>query len=486
MRTGQMQALAATREVKGHPFDAVDIGFGLLSAVSGSPIAFGLALGQYFARRSAWVAEALLAAMDLPPAIEDSRTVRALLPGVTKLLPASPAGPAASDADAAILAELTEGVRAATRGSPAAPATEPPALGLAEWRDALDDSPHLLIYGPSKAGKSTLAQAVVAMFKGCEYVVIDPQPNKPGEQKWGGIDFITLDERGADEYASIKAALDRIKTEDDRRRRGMRTETPRPLVVIIDEVLALVGALGTIINDEGKKEPRMAHFIRTMGYSARHRNIKIVLIGQGKNLVDLGLNSGTARNNYATIRVSRNAASGARAAAIETGQGDQPIELRHVLNLAQLATTRGRPWLRHVDLARLPAPSHPADDDLLSSLLAATPPSKPPENAPEIFPRPAEISANAEINFPARESDFPGTLPEFSAPEIARILASIVAGKSKTEIIRAMPGYAGRRHALYAARYEELRRAVDAARISTDPDAPDPDGDVPPAFRGIL
>lgn len=283
-----------------------------------------IALVQYLARRSAFVCRGFLTfgvVQRLP-----ERVRLALLPGLAPT----------EDATAA------EGVVAPV----AAPTPVAPVSGLLtteQWRDALDNSPHLLIYGPSKAGKSTLAQAIVAMFGNCEYLVVDPMPNKPGEKKWGGINFVTL-AAGADEYAEIKAALAAVDVEDQRRRQALRTTIPRPLVIIIDEVLALVGELGIVTNEDGRKEPLISRFIRTKGYSARHRNIKIILIGQGKNLADLGLNSSTARNNYALLRVARNPATDERIAAIVTDGGEQPIDLRLVPRLALEATRRARVW----------------------------------------------------------------------------------------------------------------------------------------------
>ena len=247
--------------------------------------------------------------------------------------------------------------------NPAPASAQPGAFTTEQWRDALNDSPHLLIYGPSKAGKSTLAQAIVAMFDGCEYVVIDPMPNKPGESKWGGIDFVTLDETGSDEYASIKAAFAAIQAEDQRRRKAMRTEIARPMVVIVDEVLQLVDALGTIKTPDGKTEPRMTQFMRAMGATARHRNIKIILLGQGKNLADLGLSSSTARNNYALIRVARDNATNERSAWIDAGGREQAMDIRYVPMLAQRAAQRARLWLSHDALACTP------DADALLSML---------------------------------------------------------------------------------------------------------------------
>jgi len=232
------------------------------------------------------------------------------------------------------------------------------------WRAAIAQAPHLLIYGPSMAGKSTLAQAVVADMD-AEYIVIDPLPNKPGESKWGGIDFVTL-QKGTNEWGAIKAALQAIRDEDDRRRQLLDEEVFTPLVIIIDEVLGLVASLGSVKTD-GKTEPIMSRFIRLMGYSARHRNIKIILIGQGKNLSDLGLDSATARNNYALVRAQRNPATNERAAFIVTEEGEQPIDVAEVLALSQSIAIRARVWRTHRDMVV----AHLANEDceMLQSML---------------------------------------------------------------------------------------------------------------------
>jgi ATPase family protein associated with various cellular activities (AAA) len=250
-------------------------------------------------------------------------------------------------------------------------------LTTEQWRDALDLSPHLLIYGPTGAGKSTLAQAIVAMIGDCDYLVIDPMPNRPGEHKWGGIDFVTLDD-GDDEYASIRAALAAVDAEDQRRRHMLRTATPRTLVVIIDEVLALVSELGVATNEDGRKEPRMSQFIRTKGYSARHRRIKIILVSQGKNLDDLGLKSATGRNNYAMVRLSRNAATNERGAAIVTEDGEQPIDLQYVPRLAAEARSRARVWRPGAGqtLERLLAPAVVSWGDMPGSVHTGMDPEK--------------------------------------------------------------------------------------------------------------
>ena len=344
------------------------IDFGFVALGVRHPAWFALAALQYFARRSPYISHALLLRFGWPRQAngdwQAKTLVRVLFPGAAQHQETEPtAVPTIAGSEIPMVPTASPAL-----AMPALP-TMPGIMHTEQWRDAIEQSPHLLIYGPSKAGKSTLAQAVAAMFGACWYVVIDPQPNKPSERKWGGVDFVTLDETG-DEFGSIRAALERIKREDNDRRRQMRTATPPPLIIIIDEVLQLVSELGTIVNEEGKKEPRMSHFIRTMGYSARHRNIKIILIGQGKNLTDLGLTSSTARNNYAIIGVSRNPATNVRSAAIETSDGDRPIDLRLVPKLAAGLSQQASLWLSHADLA---LPTDDQEAAAVRSLLGTDP-----------------------------------------------------------------------------------------------------------------
>lgn len=472
-------------ERKQHPFDLIDMAFGLTAAMTANPIAITAAIGQYFTRRSSTMCNAILQAMDLPPTVEQARAVQVLLPGSIKVLPAPQKGQLSAATKTAddLIVDLIGNPKSTPSGVDK-PAPTSAHLSTQEWRDALNESPHLLIYGPSKAGKSTLAQAIVAMSGQSEYIVIDPLPNKPGEAKWGGVDFVTLAEQGTDEYALIKAALDQIQAEDDRRRRNMRTQTHKPLIVVIDEVLMLVGALGTLVNDEGRKEPRMSYFLRRMGVSARHRNIKILLIGQGKNLNDLGLNSSTARNNYALVRASRNAATNERTAYIVTDDEEMPIELQHVPKLAAAVAQHAILWRSHSQLQGQSVGKQ-NDSELLASLLAGTlngtPNQQVPTNKNQV---PSEVPASGR-HVPAVPA-VPVTVEE-----VAKI-ASLLARNSPSKAVKMMEGYHPRKYDAYKAKVDAV--VVMLARSQTReeceqprcPDDPDPDEDIPPAFRGAL
>jgi hypothetical protein len=74
----------------------------------------------------------------------------------------------------------------------------------------------------------------------------------------------------------------------------------------------------------------------------------------------------------------------------------------------------------------------------------------------------AEISKGAETSFQAQESDFTVSDTTFSVEEIAQIAVLIAVGNGKTETIKSMPRYSGRRHAAYAALYDRLRAACES------------------------
>lgn len=88
MRPSQLTAIQQTTAVKGHPFDAIDLTCGIITAITGSPIAFLFSAAQYFARRSPRVTQALMVAMNVPDSIAETNVMRGILPGVNALLPA--------------------------------------------------------------------------------------------------------------------------------------------------------------------------------------------------------------------------------------------------------------------------------------------------------------------------------------------------------------------------------------------------------------
>ncbi len=99
------------------------------------------------------------------------------------------------------------------------------------------------------------------------------------------------------------------------------------------------------------------------------------------------------------------------------------------------------------------------DDEVRQSYLDRLPngPQNPLEKMVKIKESRLPASVNAETRFSASESDFTSSDFPFSSIEIAQIAVMIGAGKSKTEVIKAMPRYSGRRHTEFSKWYEQIK-----------------------------
>jgi hypothetical protein len=171
-------------------------------------------------------------------------------------------------------------------------------LPAAEWLALLNDpdgEPHILLAGKTKAGKSTLAEVILArrVERGDEVLIIDPhyQPiNKYDEVTWCGLRGV-----GGDSWQSVKDALSAVRKEYERRKKLANLgEMPRggfpALTVVIDEVPEIYESL----RDEWEA------FQAVMGSGARKYSIYIVLITQSHLIKDIG-GSTAKRENFVVI-----------------------------------------------------------------------------------------------------------------------------------------------------------------------------------------
>jgi hypothetical protein len=71
-----------------------------------------------------------------------------------------------------------------------------------------------------------------------------------------------------------------------------------------------------------------------------------------------------------------------------------------------------------------------------------------------------ESALAAEVADTGGSSELP-----FTAREVAVIAARIARGETRTEVVRAMPGYATRRHPEFVAYYELIAAALDETGI---------------------
>lgn len=360
-----MQALATTRELKGHPFDAIDMFFGLLSAVSGSPIAFGLAIGQYFARRSSSVTDALLRAMELPPALEGSGVVHALLPGYTRSLPC---------VQTTLPSTIPDAVESAVAvASEPIMSREMEPLALRDWlprvNDAPDDAPHLLVIGGTGTGKTTLVQAILATRSG-QVVIADPKW-QPG--KWGGAPCAPIDDDGS--FTQINSLLGAVLAEVRARLVAMKRGTQHfaPLTVVVDEFVTVRLAC-----------PDTAPMLlKLLGSIGRELRVRLIALSTSDRVKSLGIEGeGDARENYTIIRLGKPALlvqpacqAQARPACLEWRGAFTPIVTEGVVDLAArpLPLDRGWPgWQTSSHISPTPDPT-----DLLGHLLTTPIPVLP-------------------------------------------------------------------------------------------------------------
>lgn len=219
----------------------------------------------------------------------------------------------------------------APRKPQAAPAPQAAAAGPlrpAEWLRTLngepDRAPHSLIIGPSGAGKTTLAAAVLGK-RGGATVVLSPKVNAGN---WRGAETITLDDEGS--YAPLAAALGALEREKRRRIVALRRgEALKPLTVVLDETPELVANV-----------PDTGPFVVSMASIGRELGMRLVLLSTSERVGALGIKGrGDTLANFVRVDLDRD-----RRATLNDGVREYPIELGNVTQGAERAQLR--PWRR--------------------------------------------------------------------------------------------------------------------------------------------
>jgi energy-coupling factor transporter ATP-binding protein EcfA2 len=428
-----------------YPFDGVDFGLMLATAIIPPhwPWAILLAVTTV-ARRSPRAVRHLLDWAGWEP---DSEFATALLPGAKKLLGAP-----------------QEAEKEAPRNEPKQSDIQPQPheLSVREWltivNDKLDDAPHTLVIGGTGTGKTTLVQAIAATRTG-KIVIADPKW-KPG--KWGGVPCAPIDDDGG--FTQIEALLRDILSELRRRIAAMKRgiEDFDPLTVVVDEFVTVKLECPDIAPE----------LLKRLGSIGREVRVRLIALSTSDRVKSLGIEGeGDIKENYTIIRLGKPAIAAQpacknqeRPAALEWRGEHHPITTEGVLRLARVPISKERWWKK--------AMTQPIHDDLLSSLLAQSNNSKivlsdaveqvsDGKIVAETGKLDPEISEGMEIYFQAQESDFTVSEIDFTTVEIAAITALILRGTSKTETVKRMPRYSGRKHKSYADYYDAVKAAIE-------------------------
>jgi hypothetical protein len=329
---------------------------------------------------------------------------------------------------------------------------------MSEWMLWIDEQPHTLLGGKTKAGKTWLATALLErrIDTGYDIFVIDPHSSD-----WMGLP--TAGGSGTPERrAALKAVMDEYI-----RRMGIREEHKRrtnhelphdyfdPMVVLIDEANAMLEELAA----EWKT------VLKQVASGSRKVGIALLMLAQSPLVEDLGI-SGAMRENFSRIALDDRTVQ-----TLIDGERDRPRKLA----LQAAFRTMDRPaaaqigphvWL--LDRRGLAPGATSAGARIWAGWdfaqgCAASRVS--PQNAPTT-PLPSQQYFGNESN-EAVTSPEAGVAPvatvAMSAAEIANI-ATLLMTLPPSEAAKKLDGYSPRKYAEYRTKVEPVKNLIGGTR----------------------
>ncbi len=330
-----------------------------------------------------------------------------------------------------------------------AAAAQPAALrpaAVATWLQVVNDqpeTPHTLIVGPTRAGKTTIAGAIAATRPG-RVAILDPKW-RPG--KWGDAPATPIDDDGG--FIELELACSALLGELQQRLAALKRGQLafEPLTIIVEELPALV-----------KECPSAARLFLRIGQLGAELELRLVGISQSERVKSLGIEGeGDARANFCFVRVGDTAATVVPEAqrmarpAVLTWRGQHfPIDTTGLDVLARRPIDPARWWVVRDTPADEPAQVVEAE---LSRLLSQV------EGGTSL------VTASGRADFagiPPVTSDVPAPVPADGLDDdVIRTLH--LAGWSRNRIAAKM------QRGNKQQRLERIRRALDMTSILDEP-----------------
>lgn len=338
---------------------------------------------------------------------------------------------------------------------PALPAPVDVTMPLDSWLRWVDEQPHVLLSGRTKAGKTHTATALLARrLRASEMVyIIDPHSSA-----WLGlptVGFVGMRADGKPDTAALNAALLAVASEyisrmraRDEHKNATGTELPHDhfgrVTILIDEANYIADVLPTVWRE----------FIKALASGGRKVGISLLCLAQSPLVEDIQI-SGSMRSNFA--RLALDDATVKQLIGSDEKDGERKKALHAALvgvERPAAATIDAQVWL--LDRRGLEAGAAPSNAHTL--VWSGKSSSVSPQNAPtEPLSHPAQIDndvAGAVISPEAGVA--PVATVALSAAEIANI-ASLLMTLPTSEVVKKVDGYNGRN-------YREIKQKVETVK----------------------